>query len=87
MSVAFVELVHVEFLDLSCDCEHKAKSKSRSYFNFLKSVHLFYLLGLEFSLLLLHMVLKMEEEVVDLDRVDKAGPLDEILRLLWKELE
>lgn len=45
------------------------------------------LVGLEFSLLLLHMVLKMEEEVVDLDRVDKAGPLDEILRLLWKELE
>ena len=44
------------------------------------------LVGLEFSLLLLHMVLKMEEEVVDLDRVDKAGPLDEILRL-WKELE
>lgn len=46
------------------------------------------LVGLEFSLLLLHMVLKKPgvEEVVDLDRADKAGPLDEILRL-WKELE
>jgi len=34
------------------------------------------------------MVLKKPgvEEVVDLDRADKAGPLDEILRL-WKELE
>lgn len=49
-----------------------------------------YLLGLEFSLLLLlHMVLKkpgVVEEEVDLDRAEKAGPLDEILRL-WNELE